>query len=115
MRSLNEPRCKPWTRGGTGGASIFGITGTSIFGTAGGGGSGGLYCEPPGGMNCCCAEAELAATSANITAPRRIDDRFMRGYVVIPSRNRKEIVPKLFFRRVLDRIEAVGFEAQQVP
>ncbi len=75
MRSPNEPRCKPWTCGTGSGASICGIAGTSILGGGGGGGTGGLNCEPPGGMNC--AEAVVTAISAHSTAPIKIDDLFI--------------------------------------
>ena len=62
MRSLNEPRGETAIEGCDGGASICGIAGTSIFGGGSGAGSGGLNCEPPGGINCC-AEAVPGASS----------------------------------------------------
>ncbi len=74
MRSPNDPRGANWTRGCDGGASIFGIAGTSIRGGGGGSGSGGFSAEPPGGMNCALA---LPAASAEITVQVRIDNRFI--------------------------------------
>ena len=51
------------------------MTGASIFGGGGGGGSGGLNCDPPGGMNC--AEAALANTSVAKTAEMMNDAGFI--------------------------------------
>ena len=52
------------------------MTGASIFGGGSGGGSGGLNCDPPGGMMIC-AEAALPKISATVTAQTMIDKCLM--------------------------------------
>ena len=79
-------------------------------GGGGGGGSGGLNCDPPGGMSTC-AEAAPAKINAAATAQMMSDACFMGDMSCSPGR----AANKLFFRRVFDRVEAVGLQAQQVP
>jgi hypothetical protein len=80
IRSPNEPRSDGWTVGCDGGASICGITGTSIFGGGGGGNGGGLNCDAPGGS--ICAEAVFTTTRAMRTAAVQraiVDIRIIHG------------------------------------
>ena len=58
-----------------------------------------------------CAEAVPAKVSAKATAQMMIDECFMETM----SCSLRQTANKLFFRRVLDRVEPVGLEAEQIP
>jgi len=77
IRSLKEPRGFDCTRGCDGGASICGITGTSILGGGGGGGGGGLNRDAPGGR--ICADATSPTISTKVIAQIKIDNSFIES------------------------------------
>jgi len=111
IRSLKEGRGVD-VKFRVGGASICGTTGASILGDGGGAGGSGLNWEDPGGR--ICAEAIPPNASTATTVQIMIDECFMTDILFADMKNiswsSQQTAIKLFFRRILDRIEPVGFK-----
>jgi hypothetical protein len=77
IRSLKDGRGEGWACRGM--SPILGTTGTSIFGEGGGGGSGGIRGDHPGGMMACAHAVSLAPRAGTIAQTNRtiISFRFM--------------------------------------